>query len=155
MPSKIFIGADHRGYKLKEKIAGLLTGLGYRVVDVGTHVADQPCDYPKISYAVAEKVSSTKDARGILICWTGLGHTIVANKVPGAYAALCYNKKAALLSRQHNNANILVLGAQFVPPQKMPAIINAWLKEKFEGGRHLRRVKQIKAIERKQCEGSQ
>ena len=155
MSSKVFIGADHRSYNLKNKIIPLLKQSGYQVIDVGTYAPQPPCDYPKISYAVAKKVANTKDARGILICWTGLGHTIAANKVPGAYAALCYNKKAALLSRQHNNANILVLGAQFVPPKKMPAIINAWLKEKFEGGRHLRRVKQIKAIERKQCEESQ
>ena len=107
------------------------------------------CDYPKISYDVATRVANSKSARGILICMTGLGHSIAANKVPGAYAALCYNKEAAALSRQHNNANVLVLGAKFVGESEMLEIIKVWLNAKFEGGRHLRRVKQIKEIEKK------
>lgn len=151
MLPKIYIGADHRGYNLKKKTIGILEALRYQVIDVGTFSADQPCDYPQISYEVAKRVANEKGSRGILICMTGIGHTIAANKVPGAYAALCYNKKAALLSRQHNNANILVLGSKFVPPKKMPEIIKAWLKEKFEGGRHLRRVSQIKEIEKEYC----
>ena len=146
---KIFIGADHRGYNLKKKIIALLENSGYQVVDVGSFEAQAPCDYPRISYEVASRVSHSKGSRGILVCMTGIGHTIAANKVPGAYAALCYSKKAALLSRQHNDANILVLGAKFVPPEKMPEIIKAWLTTEFEGGRHLRRVRQIKEIERK------
>lgn len=148
---KIYIGADHRGYYLKKKTIAMLKGLRYQVVDVGTYVADEPCDYPEISYEVAKRVAGSKDSRGILICMTGIGHTIAANKVPGAYAALCYNKTAAILSRQHNNANILVLGAKFVAPKKVPEIIKVWLKERFEGGRHLRRVNQIKDIEKEYC----
>lgn len=145
---KIFIGADHRGYALKQKIGAALKAQGHSVVDVGTYDEGVSCDYPKMAYDVATKVAKSKSARGILVCMTGIGHSIAANKVPGAYAALCYNKEAAALSRQHNNANVLVLGAKFVGESEMFEIIKVWLNEKFEGGRHLRRVKQIKAIEK-------
>lgn len=145
---KIFIGADHRGYQFKNKIVQNLRRRKYAVVDMGTDADEVPCDYPKISYKVAGQVAKTKDSRGILVCMSGIGHSIAANKVPGAYAALCYNKNAAVLSREHNNSNILVLGARFVPASQMNAIITAWLKTPFAGGRHLRRVKQIKTIEK-------
>ena len=148
---KIFIGADHRGFGLKSKIKSILLKRGYDVQDVGTFGSVPVCDYPKISYEVARRVAQTKDSRGILVCMTGIGHAIAANKVKGAYAALCYNKKAALLSRQHNNANILVLGAKFVSPRQMLSTIDVWLRTKFSGGRHLRRVRQIKQIEREVC----
>lgn len=148
---KIFIGADHRGFELKNKIKNILVQRGYDVEDVGTYRQEPPCDYPKISYDVARRVTQEKNARGILVCMTGLGHSIAANKVPGAYAALCYNKEAALLSREHNNANILVLAAKFVSPRQMLPVIDVWLKTKFAGGRHLRRVKQIKQIEKEAC----
>ena len=151
---KIFIGADHRGFELKNKIKNLLFKKGYDVEDVGTFSAESPCDYPKISYDVARRVAGKKDSRGILVCMTGIGPTIVANKAPGASAALCYNKQAAQLSREHNDANILVLGAKFVSPRKMLSIIDVWLTTKFAGGRHLRRVRQIKAIEKEMCKKS-
>lgn len=144
----IFIGADHRGFELKGWIISSLKKLGHEVVDAGSY-DPAPCDYPAISYDVATNVVRTKDARGILLCLTGIGHSIAANKVPGAYAALCYNKEAAVLSRQHNNANILVLGANFVPERLMLDIIQTWLETGFDGGRHLRRLKKIKAIEKK------
>ena len=144
----IFIGADHRGFELKGRIIAFLKKQGHEVVDAGSYDA-QPCDYPSISYEVASNVVRMKNARGILLCLTGIGHSIVANKVPGAYAALCYNTEAAVLSRQHNNANILVLGANFVPEHRMLELIEAWLVTEFEGGRHLRRTKQMKAIEKK------
>lgn len=144
----IFIGADHRGYGLKQKIAAVLIGQGYDVTDVGTDREDVPCDYPKMAYEVAKRVARSRNGRGILLCMSGIGHSIAANKVPGVYAALCYNKEAAALSRQHNNSNVLVLGSKFVNEKEMLEIIKIWLNEKFEGGRHLRRVKQIKAIER-------
>ena len=150
---KVYIGADHRGFELKKKTIKMLRGLKYQVIDVGTFAAEPPCDYPVISRLVAQKVAQTKNSRGILVCMTGIGHSIAANKVRGAYAALCYNKAAALLSRQHNNSNILVLGAKFVAPRLMPSIIKVWLKEPFEGGRHLRRVNQIRKIEREYCNG--
>ena len=144
----IFIGADHRGFELKGRIIIALRKLGHEVVDAGSY-DPAPCDYPAISYDVASHVVRMKNARGILLCLTGIGHSIAANKVPGAYAALCYNKEAAILSRQHNNANILVLGANFVPERKMTELITTWLTTEFEGGRHLRRLEQIKVIEKK------
>lgn len=121
---------------------------GHDVVDVGTDREDVPCDYPKMAYDVSTQVARSRTARGILVCMSGIGHSIAANKVPGVYAALCYNKEAAALSRQHNNSNVLVLGAKFVTEKAIHEIIKIWLAEKFEGGRHLRRVNQIKAIER-------
>lgn len=145
---KIYIGADHRGYKLKKKIVQLLEAKGYKVVDVGVFDDEKPFDYPKISYKVAKAVAGSRNNLGILICMTGLGHVIAANKVCGAYAALCYNTKTAEYSRRHNNSNILVLGAKFVRPAEINKIIIAWLNAKFDGGRHLRRVKLIKKIEK-------
>ena len=145
---KIFIGADHRGYQFKKIIVEKLHDRGDEVVDLGTHQENEACDYPKIAYAVATHVVRARGARGILVCMTGLGQAIAANKIPGAYAALCYTPETAALSRQHNNANILVLGAKFINPKELPEIVDVWLKSKFEGGRHLRRTKQIKEIER-------
>lgn len=146
---KIFIAADHRGFLLKAEITDLLENWGHTVVDLGVDKEGVICDYPPLSYVVASKVAKTKGSRGILVCMTGIGHSIAANKVVGAYAALCYTKEAAVLSRQHNNANILVIGAKFVSKEEIPEIIKLWLDTEFEGGRHLRRVRQIKEIEKK------
>ena len=145
---KIFVGADHRGFPLKQEVVKLLEDLGHEVVDKGSCQKGVKCDYPKFSYKVAKEVARAKNARGILVCLTGIGHSIAANKVPGAYAALCYKREAAILSRKHNNANILVLGAKFVTKKELKDIIVIWLRTKFEGGRHLRRVNQIKRIEK-------
>ncbi len=145
---KIFVGADHRGYQLKKDIIRFLEHLGHDVVDAGTHQEGVACDYPRLSYKVAREVAKSRNARGILICMTGIGHSIAANKVKGAYAALCYNKQAAAWSREHNNSNILVMGAKFVTRAEINDIMTTWLDAKFEGGRHLRRVRQIKAIEK-------
>lgn len=147
---KIFIGADHRGFELKDRIISFLKKMGYVVIDVGSYDAQVMCDYPAISCEVATRVAKTKGSRGILACMTGIGHSIAANKVVGAYAALCYSTEAAILSRQHNNANILVLGAKFVNSDELDKIVKVWLKTEFEGGRHLRRVRQIKMIEKQQ-----
>ncbi len=144
----IFIGADHRGFILKGKIGEFLKSKGYQVVDEGTHTEGAMCDYPKIAFKVAKKVAQSKNNRGILICMTGIGNAIAANKVRGIRAALCYNKEAAYLSRAHNDANVLVLGAKFVTQKELMAIITTWLKTEFEGGRHLRRVNQIKKMEK-------
>ena len=144
---KIYIGADHRGFTFKEKIISILESLNYDVDDLGTYDETTPCDYPKVSYQVATKVAKIKNSRGILVCMSGIGQSIAANKVKGAYAALCYNAEAAQLSRQHNNANILVLSSKFIKPEDLRNIIKIWLETKFEGGRHLRRVNQIKKIE--------
>ena len=146
---KIFIGADHRGYALKSKVAKFLTARGYDVVDVGTHEKGVSCDYPEFSFKVAQSVVQNPGARGILVCMTGIGHSIAANKVPGVRAALCYNTLAARLARSHNDANVLIVGSKFVSQKEIWEIVKTWLKTKFEGGRHLRRVKQIHEIERK------
>lgn len=144
---KIFIGADHRGFGLKQRITSFLKTAGHDVQDIGTHEEETPCDYPQFSYEVAVCVVKEIGSRGILICNTGIGHSIAANKVPGAYAALCYNKEAAALSRQHNNANILVIGSKFVSEEELKEIISIWLKTDFEGGRHQTRIDKIKQIE--------
>lgn len=151
MKSKIYIGADHRGVALKAKIDKFIAGLGLEVDDVGIFDDTRMCDYPKISLKVGTKVAKEKGSRGILVCMTGIGHSIAANKIPGVYAALCYTKEAAVLSRRHNNSNVLVLGAKFITEREMFAIIKIWLAAEFEGGRHLRRTNQIKAIEKKFC----
>jgi len=143
---KIFIGADHRGFELKAKIVKLLKSLGHTVEDVGTY-DKEACDYPEFSLKVARGVISNEGSRGILVCMSGIGHTIAANKVKGVYAALCYNKDAAMLSRQHNNANVLVLSAKYVPRQELDEIIKICLSTEFEGGRHERRINKIKEIE--------
>jgi RpiB/LacA/LacB family sugar-phosphate isomerase len=145
---KIFVGSDHRGFQLKKNVDATLKALGHEVVDMGTHTDGVICDYPSIAHKVGLQVVRHPGSRGILLCMTGIGQSIAANKVPGVYAALVYNKKAALLSRQHNDSNVLILGAKFVDKANMLGIIKIWLSTKFEGGRHLRRKKQIQSIER-------
>ncbi|MCA9400997.1 MAG: ribose 5-phosphate isomerase B [Candidatus Omnitrophica bacterium] len=144
---KIYIGADHRGVVYKAKICDMLEKLGHQVNDLGSFDEKVSCDYPDIGKQVAEQVAANKGSRGMLICMSGIGQSIVANKVKGAYAALCYNREAAALSRQHNNANVLVLSSKFVPQEEIKPIIETWLSTDFEGGRHLRRVEKIKEIE--------
>ncbi len=147
--TKIFIGADHRGVLLKSKVVSFLERLGHVVEDVGSFDANTPCDYPKYSFLVGEAVVKNKKACGILICMTGIGHSIAINKVKGIRAALCYHKQSAILSRQHNDANVLIVGSKFVSEKEMLEMIKSWLKTPFEGGRHLRRVNKIKAYEKK------
>lgn len=142
----IFIGSDHRGFNLKSEIVKFLETRGYKVIDKGTYSLDS-CDYPKIAYEVAKVVSRNKNSLGILICKTGIGNAIVANKVKGIRAALCYNIKAARLSREHNDANVLVLGSDFINKKSLKTLIKVWLTTDFQGGRHKRRVNQISKIE--------
>ena len=144
---KVAIGADHGGFNLKGQVAKFLTNEGYTVTDFGTKSAES-CDYPVFAYKVAKAVSTKKADLGILICKSGNGMAIVANKLPNVRAAICFDQQVAELSRQHNDANILVLGSEhlFDEPER---IVRAWLEAKFEGGRHERRVKQITAIEKK------
>lgn len=148
---KIFVGADHRGFSLKKTVIKILEQRHYTVVDVGTHQNQKPCDYPQISFQVATSVRRNKNACGILICMTGIGHSIAANRVSGVRAALCYTKKAAYFSRAHNNANILVVGSKFVSQKELFMILDTWLKTSFEGGRHRRRVKKIEQLSQKHC----
>ncbi|MCX5706256.1 MAG: ribose 5-phosphate isomerase B [Candidatus Omnitrophica bacterium] len=144
---KILIAADHGGFKLKEKIKPLLIRRGLQVKDLGTFSVES-CDYPKYAYSLARLVSDGKYRRGILICKSGIGNSIVANRLAGVRATLCYNIKAARFSREHNDSNVLVLGSLFVKPALAVKIIDTWLKAKFQGGRHKRRLNQIKKIER-------
>jgi RpiB/LacA/LacB family sugar-phosphate isomerase len=145
---KIFIGADHRGFPLKKQVGVWLAAWGHEVVDLGTHTEGECCDYPQVSRDVGMAVVGNPGSRGILLCMTGLGHSIAANKVPGVYAALVYNTQAALFSRQHNDSNVLVLGSKFVDDRTAREIIQIWLSTAFEGGRHLRRKEQIQNIEK-------
>lgn len=148
---KIFLGADHRGFKYKSQIIELLNELKTLkavAVDLGTFSDQEPCDYPRTAYAVGKAVAETKNSLGILICMSGNGQTIAANKVKGAYAALCLNKQAAWLARRHNNANVLVISAKFTKMKDVKDVVKAFLTARFEGGRHLRRFNQIKRIEK-------
>jgi ribose 5-phosphate isomerase B len=149
---KIALGADHGGYTLKGHLDKFLTSQGFETVDYGTH-SSEPCDYPLFAYKVAKAISDKKADKGILICKSGNGMAIVANKVPNVRAAICFDKDVATLSRQHNDANILVLGSEhlFDDPE---LIVKSWLSAGFEGGRHERRVKQIAQVEKKTCAAS-
>lgn len=142
----ILIASDHAGYVLKEKLKLYLDKNGYKVKDMGAY-SGQSCDYPVFACRLAEHISKRKYSRGILICKTGIGNSIVANKFPRVRAALCYNTAAARLAREHNNSNVLVLGACFVTEQQAKKIIEIWLRTKFAAGRHSRRLKQIEEIE--------
>lgn len=143
---KIVVGADHGGYALKEALKSFLQARGYVVKDVGTY-SPQRCDYPQTAYAAAREVSEGRYSRAVVICKSGIGNSIVANKLPRIRAALCYNMKAARLSRQHNDSNVLVLGSMFVTAAQAKRIAGVWLSTEFEGGRHLKRIRQIRKIE--------
>lgn len=144
---KIALGSDHGGYTLKGHLVKYLESQGYQTTDFGTH-SSEPCDYPTYAYKVAKAISDKKADAGILICKSGNGMAMVANKLPDVRAAICFDKDVAALSRQHNNANILVLGSEhlFDDPE---LIVRSWLEAGFEGGRHERRVKLIRSIENK------
>lgn len=143
---EILIASDHAGFTLKEKIRSYLEKKGLKIKDLGTYSKER-CDYPGFAYSLAKSVSTKKSDRGILICKTGIGNSIVANRVPGVRAALCYNVKAARLSREHNDSNVLVLGSAFVNIKSAKKILGVWLNTGFLGGRHRRRLNKIKKIE--------
>ena len=142
----ILIASDHAGFALKEKIKPYLERKGFKVKDLGTYSKGR-CDYPEFAAALAREISRKKYERGILICRSGIGNSIVANRFTGVRAALCYNVKAARLSRQHNDSNVLVLGSAFVNLRLAQKISGVWLSTRFKGGRHLRRLNQIRHIE--------
>jgi ribose 5-phosphate isomerase B len=143
----ILIASDHAGFALKEKVKAYLGSKDFMVKDLGAYSKER-CDYPLFAASLARLISRGKCKQGILICKSGIGNSIVANKFPGVRAALCYNVKAAALSRQHNDSNVLVLGSAFVNGPLAKKIISAWLIAVFEGGRHARRLKLIKEIEK-------
>lgn len=145
---KIAIGSDHRGYEAKERIKALIREMGVTVVDHGTDSRNS-CDYPDKAFAVAFDVVAKRADLGILFCGSGLGMSIVANKVAGIRAALCHDELTAQLARRHNDANILCLPADLVGDALMQSMVRTWLQTEFEGGRHNRRVGKIEAYERR------
>ena len=145
--SKLLIASDHAGFPLKEELKNYLEKKGISVKDLGTHTPER-CDYPEYAYELAKWISSGKYKRGILVCKSGIGNSIVANRLPRVRAALCYNLRVAKLSREHNDSNVLVLGSAFVKTELAKRMAIAWLNTKFLGGRHKRRVNQIEEITR-------
>lgn len=143
----ILIASDHAGFSLKEQLKSWLKKRPLLVRDLGVFSKER-CDYPFFASALAKLICARKFKRGILICKSGIGNSIVANKFPGVRAALCYNIKAARLSREHNDSNVLVLGSAFTNVKLARRIIGVWLQAQFQGGRHARRLSQIKNIER-------
>ena len=143
MAERIYVGADHVGYHLKNRLVTELKKLGFEPVDVGPSSLDPADDYPDFAKPVAEAVSRGVAQRGVLTCGTGLGMSYAANRFPKVRAALAWNEQVAELSRQHGNSNVLVLPAQFVNEEQGVNILHKWLDTNFEGGRHARRVEKI------------
>ena len=144
---KIAVGADHAGYVAKEEVMGWLRDWGHEVDDVGTH-GPEPVDYPTYAARVATRVAARRDDLGILVCGSGIGVCIAANKVPGIRAAYATDTYSAKMARAHNDANVLCLGARVTGPELMKELVSAFLASSFEGGRHQRRVEEIEKIER-------
>lgn len=144
---KLAIGADHAGFALKEALKEALRQMGHEVADVGTNSAEST-DYPDYARAVAEKVRRGEADRGILVCLTGTGMAMAANKIPGIRAALGVTPEWVRLSRAHNDANVLTLSAKFTDPSTAAELAAVFLETEFEGGRHQRRVAKIAALER-------
>jgi len=145
---RILIGSDHAGYPLKEGLKPFLAEMGFAVTDIGTD-SERPADYPDFAAQVAEAVSSGFFPRGILICGSGIGMSITANRFPGVRAALCLDEETARLSRLHNDANILVLAGRKTDTKTARAITRVWLATPFEGGRHQKRLDKIRETEQK------
>jgi ribose 5-phosphate isomerase B len=143
---RIAVGSDHRGVVMRAKLVDLLNRLGQEVVDVGTH-DPQAVDYPDVASLVARKVAGKEVDRGILICGTGLGMCIVANKIPGVRAAPCHDDVTAELSRRHNDLNVLCLSGDMLGEKLVDRLVEIWLKTPFEGGRHARRNRKIAELE--------
>ena len=143
---RIAIGCDHRGVKLKQAIIKYISESGHSYEDFGCFTGE-PVDYPDTAYLAAKAVAAGEADRAILVCGTGIGMSIAANKIKGIRAALCYDELAARLSRQHNDANVLCLSGDLVGHTMMRKTVETWLTTKFESGRHQRRVRKIQAIE--------
>ena len=142
----VAIGADHGGFELKEQLKGHLRDWGYQVLDLGTNSAEA-VDYPDFAETVGKAVARGEAWLGIVLDSAGIGSSIAANKVPGVRAALCYDRATARNSREHNDANVLTLGAKLISPEDAREIVALWLSTAFAGGRHQRRVDKIRAIE--------
>ena len=144
---KIAIAADHAGYEEKEKIKKTLDEIGVEYTDMGTD-STESVNYPDFARKVGEAVADGEYDKGILVCGSGTGMAIAANKVPGIRAAVAWNEEIARLSRQHNDANVLSLAARYIPDEEQEKIVKAWLETGFEGGRHERRVEKIEQREK-------
>ena len=146
---RIALGADHAGFPLKQDLSGFLQGSGHDVLDVGTD-STEPVDYPSFCASAARAVAAGEADRAIVLGGSGQGEQITANKVRGIRAALCHDLYLARLSRQHNDANVLAMGARVVAAAYAREIVSVWLATPFEGGRHVPRIEQITAIEREE-----
>lgn len=140
--SQVIIGCDHAGYELKEVVKKQLLSLGFEAEDFGTQ-SEESVDYPDFGTLVARKIDKGEYKRGILICGTGLGMSMVANRFPGVRAALCNDLFSAIMSRRHNDANILVMGGRVIGSELAGEIVRAWLETRFEGGRHRKRLEKF------------
>jgi ribose 5-phosphate isomerase B len=145
---KIAVASDHRGYHLKEKVIALLKSKGHEVLDEGP-ATDDSVDYPDFAALVASKVSANAVDRGVLICGTGLGMAIAANKFPRVRAAACVDEVTAELSRRHNDVNVLCLSGDLLSSRSTERLVEIWMSTEFEGGRHQRRLDKILELERR------
>jgi ribose 5-phosphate isomerase B len=143
---KVAVGSDHRGFESKEQIRNIVAQLGHEVVDFGT-ANNNPVDYPDVAYLAARAVADRQADRAILVCGTGIGMSIAANKVAGIRAALCHDELSAQISRDHNDANILCISGDLIGEVLLRKIVEVWLSTEFGGGRHKRRVDKISSIE--------
>lgn len=146
MQKVVAVGADHAGFALKEDLKAYLKEQGYEILDLGTDSLES-VDYPDFAAAVAGAVASGEVPWGLLVCGTGIGMAITANKVPGVRAACCADPFSARMARAHNDANVLTMGGRVVGPGLAREIVKAWLESRFEGGRHARRTAKIQALE--------
>ena len=146
---KIAIASDHAGFEEKERLKPLLTELGIEFEDLGTG-SEASVDYPDYARKVGDEVRTGHVEQGLLVCGSGTGMAIAANKVPGVRAAVAWNEETARLAREHNDANVLALGARTTPTGTIPAIVRAWFNAKFDAGRHERRVEKIIEIEKEE-----
>jgi ribose 5-phosphate isomerase B len=144
---RVALGSDHGGFEAKETLKRYLGSLGYRIVDVGTYDKDS-VDYPDFAVKVARKVASGECERGIMVDGAGIGSAMVCNKVRGIRAAMCYNEKTVVNSREHNNANVLTLGGPLHPAGELCSMAKLWLETRFAGGRHWPRINKMMAAER-------
>ena len=145
---RIALASDHAGYAEKERLKVLLSDLGVEFDDLGT-VSEESVDYPDYARKVAEQVADGKVEQGVLVCGSGTGMAITANKVPGVRAAVGWSEETARLAREHNDANVLAIGARTTPPDVIPKIVRAWFGAEFQGGRHAARVEKISEVERR------
>jgi ribose 5-phosphate isomerase B len=145
---RIALASDHAGYAEKERLKPILSELGVEFDDLGT-LSEDSVDYPDYAKKVAEQVAEGRVEQGVLVCGSGTGMAITANKVPGVRAAVAWSEEIARLARQHNNANVLAIGARTTPPDDIPKILRAWFSTDFEGGRHAARVEKISQLEKR------